>query len=103
MTKIVINTCYGGFGLSKEALDHMRAHGSPIVFKEYGLGDRHYYGHSDLSRADPFLVAAVEALGIAAAGPYSDLKVVEIPSDVEWQIEDYDGVEWVSEKHRVWS
>ena len=33
----------------------------------------------------------------------SDLKVVEIPDDVEWEIEEYDGNEWVSEVHRCWS
>ena len=30
------------------------------------------------------------------------LKVVEIPDGVDWEIEEYDGEEWVSEKHRVW-
>lgn len=32
----------------------------------------------------------------------SRLVVVEIPDDVEWEINDYDGIEWVAEKHRVW-
>ena len=34
------------------------------------------------------------------------IKIVEIPDDVERQIDDYDGVEWVaelSELHRLWS
>lgn len=26
----------------------------------------------------------------------------DIPDDVEWEIEEYDGLEWVSEKHRTW-
>lgn len=30
------------------------------------------------------------------------LKVVDIPDDVEWEIEEKDGDEWVSEKHRRW-
>ena len=30
-------------------------------------------------------------------------KIVEIPADVEWQIQEYDGMEWVAEKHRTWS
>jgi len=29
-------------------------------------------------------------------------KVVEIPDDIEFVIEEYDGIEWVAEKHRVW-
>ena len=27
---------------------------------------------------------------------------VSIPDDVEWQIEEYDGMEWVAEAHRTW-
>ena len=30
------------------------------------------------------------------------LGIVEIPDGVEWEIEEYDGDEWVSEKHRKW-
>jgi hypothetical protein len=41
-------------------------------------------------------------LGEAANGRCAELKVVEIPDDVEWQIEEYDGLEWVAEKHRTW-
>jgi hypothetical protein len=29
--------------------------------------------------------------------------VIEIPDDVEWEVEEYDGLEWVAEKHRTWS
>lgn len=53
-------------------------------------------------RDDPLLVQAVEELGKEANTKISDLKVVEIPDDVEWEIEEYDGSEWVAEKHRVW-
>ena len=31
------------------------------------------------------------------------LKIVEIPDDVEWIIEEYDGKEWIAEDHRRWS
>jgi hypothetical protein len=30
------------------------------------------------------------------------LKVVSIPDDVEWVMDDYDGIESIHEKHRVW-
>ena len=53
-------------------------------------------------RDDPFLVQAVEELGEKANTKISDLKIVEIPDDVEWEIQEYDGSEWVAEKHRVW-
>jgi len=30
------------------------------------------------------------------------LKIVEIPAAVKWQIDEYDGWEWVAEVHRRW-
>jgi hypothetical protein len=45
----------------------------------------------------------VEQLGNAANGDFAELKVVEIPDDVEWIIQEYDGDEWISEKHRTWN
>lgn len=57
----------------------------------------------DFERDDPVLVQVVEELGTKANGRHASLKVVEIPDDVEWQIEEYDGAEWVAEKHRTWS
>jgi hypothetical protein len=56
----------------------------------------------DIARDDPYLVKVVEELGEAANGKYADLKVVEVPGDVEWQIAEYDGLEWVAEQHRTW-
>lgn len=38
-----------------------------------------------------------------ASGGFASLKIVEIPDDVEWEICEYDGLEWVAEKHRKWS
>lgn len=32
----------------------------------------------------------------------SGFKVVEFPDDVNWEIEDYDGCEYIVEKHRKW-
>lgn len=31
-----------------------------------------------------------------------ELKIVDVPDDVEWIMMDYDGAEWVAEKHRTW-
>jgi hypothetical protein len=89
--KIIINTCYGGFGLSEKAL---------ALFNERS-GTVNTYGR-DITRNNPILVEIVEQLGEAADGGFAELKVVEIPDDVKWQIEEYDGNEWVAEKHRKW-
>lgn len=61
------------------------------------------FSERDIARDDPFLVQVVEELGKLADGSHSELKVVTIPDDVEWQIDEYDGSEWVAEKHRTWS
>ena len=87
--KIVINTCYGGFSVSK------------AVFDEMGL-DWDGYGYIEVERDDPRLVAAVEKLGDAANGHSACLRVVEIPLGVKWRIHDYDGREHIAEEHRTW-
>jgi cytochrome c1 len=88
--KVVINKCYGGFGLSQDAYQALG-----LVWDGFGHG-------TDIERSCPELVKVVEALGEAADGAYAKLCVVEIPDGIEWQIEEYDGIEWVAEKHRSW-
>jgi len=90
--KIVINTCYGGFGLSKQALALFNERSGTVVAYE-----------DKIMRDDPILVEVVEQLGEDAADRFAELKVVEVPDDVQWQIEDYDGKEWIAEKHNTWN
>ena len=98
MQKIVINACYGGFGLSDaahQALGHER------IEYENQYGVTHHWKPSALSldRDDPALIAIVEELGTAANGDAAELQVIEIPDGVEWEIDEYDGFERVAEKH----
>jgi hypothetical protein len=90
--KIVINACYGGFGLSKEALALFNERSGTVVAYE-----------DKIKRDDPILVEIVEQLGEDAGGNFAELKVVDIPDDVQWQVEEYYGNEWVAEKHRTWN
>ena len=54
-------------------------------------------------RSWPLLVECVESLGSKlASGKFAQLEVVEIPDDVKWHIEEYDGIESVAENHRSW-
>lgn len=53
-------------------------------------------------RTDPDLIKVIEELGEYANGGFAEIEIVEIPDDVEWQIEEYDGREWVAESHRTW-
>lgn len=115
--KVVINSNYGGFGLSDQAfetfLDRKQIKWEK-TFDKYGDSEYFRAGHVDdfefylsdriliESRSDPDLIAVVELLGKAANGRYAKLKIVEIPDDIKWYIEDYDGCEWVAEEHRRW-
>ncbi len=94
LQRIVINTCYGGFGLSDRAIEMYR--------QLSGNVDNDLY-FSDINRDDPYLVQIVQKLGAAANNDYSNLKVVEVPAGVSWHISEYDGNEWVAEDHRTWS
>ena len=127
--KIVINRCYGGFGLSHKAImeygkrmgmdlsawqkgasytDHVPYDGtSDVLFVSYYKGDTpidsQYFSSREIKREDPVLVAIVEELGSEyASGRLSELQVIEIPDGVEWHIEEYDGIEHVAEDHRTW-
>ena len=85
MRKIVINDCYGGFSLSEWAAE-------TLGVDRWGV-----------SRDDPFLVALLEKHGSKKVGGNAAiLVIVEIPDDVDWIIEEYDGIEHVCEKHRKW-
>jgi hypothetical protein len=154
--KIVINKCYGGFGLSplgikryaeligKECyffkVDYKKSFSNyiPITLEEaqkqrlffnaftvpnpsevLGTGDWYNktqeeriahnelyssieLANRDIKRNDPNLIKVVEELGEKADGDCSELAIVEIPDDVDWYIEEYDGNEHVAEKHRTW-
>jgi|FLOH01.1.fsa_nt_gi hypothetical protein len=54
-------------------------------------------------RSDKDLIDVVEMLGKKANGPYAELKIVEIPDDVEWVIDEDHGLEHIAEVHRTWS
>jgi len=90
--KVVINTCYGGFGLSEKA--------NKLYCERKGIEKINEW---EIERNDPVLVQVVEEMGESAKGAFARLKIVDIPDDVQWGIEEYDGSEWVAEIHRTWS
>jgi hypothetical protein len=142
--KIVINTCFGGFGLSAEAeCEYARLAGfelfrylrrsldssnrplyekieatsntggvsyrTALFKKDHGdifsviPRDSGLWHVSDIGRADPILVKVVEDLGVKANGRNSNLKIIEVPDDVEWSVSDNKGIELIYEAHRTWS
>lgn len=129
--KIVINKCWGGFGLSKKAV--MRLHKLGCKHVEEQTREQ-FFGNSTIddtiekqdktlkmlqmpmkndiilsdehrsdNRSCPFLVKVVEEMGEKASGEHSNLKIIEIPDDIKYTLEDYDGMEHIAEKHRTWS
>lgn len=99
--RVVINSRYGGFEISEECAKWLTLHGL--------VGGADYFNytydleHREEFRSHPLLVRAVEALGDKVNTDECKLKIVEVPDDVKWHIEDYDGNEWVAEDHRTWS
>ena len=134
--KIVINRCYGGFGLSHQAtLRYLELKGLPCYWEidsawkeayekfggvgpspyleralvHYGTqldfmseGNPGYFSDKDIPRDGPVLIQVIAELGKGADAESARLKVVEIPDDVDWEIEKCNGREWVAEKHRTW-
>jgi hypothetical protein len=92
--KVVINNQYGGFGLSYKAV---------MRYAEIkGIADDSFWDDCEIERNDPALVQTVEELGDEANGEHATLKIIEIPDGIDFVIEEYDGNEWVSEKHKTW-
>ncbi len=120
--KVAINRCFGGFGLSDAAFEKLLKR-KGIEFEvatneKYSGLLTHYYrkgmvGKEDAylsyydftrDRTDTDLIAVIEELGVEnASDKFAEIKIVEIPDGIEWEIDEYDGVEHVAEKHRTWS
>lgn len=116
--KVVINGCFGGFSLSLAAVRALAELGhEPCqevlkardkependlerAIRKSKMFDDMY--HIEIERNDARLVEVVERLQREASGACGALCVVEIPDDVKWHIEEYDGLEHVAEDHRTW-
>jgi len=138
--EIVINVCFGGFGLSdraeslyakKKGFEVFRYVQSKYEYKDgvneytkikdgegglfshtftkdYGKSfneyeDNTYWSSREIERNDPVLAEVVRELGGKADGQCAELKIVEIPKNTKWEIEEYDGLEHVAEVHATWS
>jgi predicted component of viral defense system (DUF524 family) len=68
--------------------------------KDFGIESDKYYLEY---RSHHKLIAAIENIGEkAASGLLAEVRIVDIPEGVEWEIDEYDGIETVYEKHRSW-
>ena len=78
--KIVLNKCYGGFGISDFARECL------------GLEDR--FINPDEIRTNESLIQMVECNSKLVSAPLARLRVIEIPEEAtDWYVDDYDGME----------
>ena len=84
MNEVVINRCYGGFGLSGKAEEWLHEHGLDVQD----------YDSLSLPRHDSVLVECVKTLGKEANGRYAELEIVKIEGN-KYRVCEYDGFEWI--------
>lgn len=82
MAKVVINDCFGGFGLSKAAKTRYSELKGVAKVNDW-----------EIERDDPILVQVVEELGKNASDAFSSLKIIDIPKGTRYRIDEYDGYE----------
>ena len=100
--KIVINRCYGDFGVSKKVYDELGIKYSgnvPLtnyIFGYVNVNPKQY-------RTDERLIKAIEKIGLdESAGGTAELKIIEVPDGIHWYIDQHEGKETVHERHRCW-
>jgi len=103
--KLLINVCYGGYGISDEAIELWAKKKNMVLKKEYlEYGGYEYYMSDDkiisgydIDRDDPTLIEVFEELGPGrTSGQYSNLKLIELPDNCEYDLTEYDGWESIS-------
>jgi len=118
--KIAVNSCYGGFSVSKEVADKLKVKGYDIgegyahIFSRpngkeftsysYHLNNEMFKIESDnwdKCRTHPDLIEAIES-SESPSGALANVRIVDIPDDVDWELDEYDGIETVREKSRSW-
>lgn len=95
LRKILINTCYGGFGFSKQFLETYELKAAERGVESLLNTDKYTWDTIKV-RSDPLILEVFEELGSqASSDAFAKLKTKEIlESDLEFvKIEEYDGKE----------
>lgn len=119
--KIAINKCFGGFDLSDYVFEKLVELGVPCyedydqvpketkslyvvkAKEDWAFGKYHSNARDYEQRTNPLLIKAIEEVGEEkSSGRFGEIRIIEIPDDVAWEIDEYDGVETVHEVHRSW-
>lgn len=64
--------------------------------------EKHILYLNDDNREDDILIKVVEELGDEASGRFGELVVVRIPDDLDYVIDNYDGVETLHARVETW-
>ena len=136
--KVILNKCYGGFGISKAGYElYAKKKGIEIfAYKLECVNGKPIYRKTDTGssiftitftkdfgdyidlfddnsekyclelrgnrREDPVLIEVVEELGDSANGSFAKLVIVDIPDGMEYEIDEYDGIETLHQKVKKW-
>jgi len=128
MVKVIVNRCFGGFGLSDKAKEMLIDQGIKVfeswedvpkddtepqiylvknhkfrnIMGKYSLGGKIWPDDIEF-RTCPLIIEIVEKLGKESWSDYSELEIIDVPRDKNKLIIcEYDGNEWVAEKHKTW-
>lgn len=127
--EVVINSRCGGFRLSQKALEWLYKKQSLALSvksiekyfpNEKSKGEIDYHvelcglllingcvvgfdDHNHNLRSHPDIVGVVKALGVEADTDISELKIVQIPDDTQYSIDEYRGQESIHQSHTIWS
>lgn len=101
--EILLNKCYGGYGLSNEAVRlylikkniefRLNPKCSTGHFKYYMIEGNDQFSDHNIPRTDPVIIQVVRDLGKKANGRCAELVITSIPDGCEYYIDEYDGME----------
>lgn len=118
--KIAVNKCFGGFQLSDEAYNRLMELGIKVykdwkaleklekdelwIIEDNSYNTKRYYSNlTDREhRTNELLIKVIEELGEKASGSLGNVKILDIPDNIEWEWDEYDGIESIHEIHQSW-
>lgn len=112
--KVAIST-KGSFAISKRGCEYLVLEGviEAIELLQHYIhcvdeGDIDWHGYiwsddENAFRTNPILIEAIEKFGLEMNAPDHEIKVVEIPDNIDWYIDENElSQECVREVHRTW-
>jgi len=120
--KIVLNKCYGGFHISDEGYEWLLKNknwkcttlgkdgewknSNAKIYKseeDIPFGGKYYFTSDDRGfRTNKDVIEMVKILKEKASFQTSKIEIIEIPDNVDYEIEEHAGIEHVAEKHNTW-